>query len=193
MKRNMSNKVPDNAKKVYESRYFRAYTWQQELFDGTYREFEAVEHVGYVLIIAITEDGKYIAQRNMQPGDKDFYNSIIAGRLETFDEDPIERAKIELLEEAGMEAKSIDIFEAVHSRGMFIYDAYIILAKDCKKVTSVADDPGEKIENVYLSLDGFLDFLDHENAKNKTLAPYVLRLKYDKEYRERFLDLIRKS
>ncbi|MCA9356258.1 NUDIX hydrolase [Candidatus Nomurabacteria bacterium] len=186
----MSNKVPDNAKKVYESKYFRAYTWQQELFDGTFREFEAVEHVGYVLIIAITEDGHYVAQRNMQPGDSGYFNSNIAGRLETFDEDPIERAKIELLEEAGMQAKSIEVFDVIHSRGMFIYDAYIILAKGCKKVADIADDPGEKIENILLPFDEFLDFLVADNAKNKTLAPYVLKLKHNKEYREKFLDVV---
>ena len=52
--------IPDNAKIVFNGILFDVYHWEQKMFDGTTRTFEAVRRIPTTQILAVTEQKKIV-------------------------------------------------------------------------------------------------------------------------------------
>jgi hypothetical protein len=96
--------IPSHAKKVFEGVIFDVYQWEQKMFDGSVETYEKLKRNGTVEIIAVTKDKKIIVLKESQPARSEFTN-LISGRIER-GETPLETARKELLEEAGMKAST---------------------------------------------------------------------------------------
>jgi ADP-ribose pyrophosphatase len=95
----MSKKIPPNAKKVFTGIISDIYQWEQELFDGTTTTFERIRFKDGAFVIA-TVGEKVIITHQEQPAHTPFIG-LPGGGFDTYDEDPLECAKRELLEETG--------------------------------------------------------------------------------------------
>ena len=73
--------------------------------ETSYREF--CLHIGAVCVIPITDDGMVVMERQYRYAHGRVFFEIPAGKLDSADEDPLEAAKRELLEETGAVAEKI--------------------------------------------------------------------------------------
>jgi ADP-ribose pyrophosphatase len=102
----MSN-IPEHAKKVFSGLIFDVYHWEQELFDGTTTTFEALKRKGTAVVLPILDNGNFLMCIQEQPGYSKRLD-FLGGRQDN-DEDLLETAKRELLEESGYEAELYDL------------------------------------------------------------------------------------
>ncbi len=160
----MKAKVPippqpilSEAKVVFKGIIFDVYQWQQKQFDGSYITFEKIKRADSALVIPVTEDGKIIIVEQEQPGVKK-YSDFLGGRVNQ-GEDPLDAAKRELLEEAGLKAKEIVLWDAHHKSFKVESVVYIFIAKGCKKVQEPKLEVGEKIQLKYYTFEEFIDLV----------------------------------
>src|SRR5258708_1840735 len=100
------SKIPEHARKVFTGIMYDVYQWDQEMFDGTTRVFEALAREDAVSVIPIIDD-KLVMIKEEQPG-REMYNAFPAGGMKP-GETPIEAAKRELYEETGMTFKDMTL------------------------------------------------------------------------------------
>jgi len=148
-------KIPDNAKCVFEGKLFNVYHWEQELFDGSFATFEMLKRKHTVRIIA-TQGNDIFYVDEKQP-DRPSFKSLISGGADNYDEDPLETAKRELLEETGMISDDWKLFLKTNSLPKQDWPVYTYIAKNCKKITEPNLDAGEKIKVCKTSIDDFCD------------------------------------
>jgi len=155
-------KVPDDAKEIFKGEVFNVYHWEQENKDGSTTTQEMLRRPDTVQIIA-TEKNKVLFAKQKQPRTKVFF-SPFGGRVEK-DEDPLETAKRELLEESGYES---DDWELLKKREPYSnkmeWTIYTYIARNCKKVAPQNLEPEEDIEVVSLRFKKFVDLMFDEEA-----------------------------
>lgn len=174
-------KIPNDAKRVFKGVIFDVYQWQQKMFDGSTETFEILKRPNTVEVIAI-KDGKICLSHQSQPTKSDFY-SLFGGRAEE-GEDPLVTAKRELLEESGMESESWELYKSYMPLHKMDWTIYTYIAKDCKKVTDIKLDPGEKIETKELKFDKFIEFVLSDKYWGNELVIDVLRMKVEGKLEE---------
>lgn len=103
-------KIPSHAKNVFSGVIFDIYQREQEMFDGSTAVFEAGIRPSTVIIIPIVGD-KIALAHERQPG-KDWYTTMISGRIDA-GEEPLAAAKRELEEEAGMVSEDWELYSKV--------------------------------------------------------------------------------
>ncbi len=129
---------------------------------------EIVYHPGAVGIIAICENKLILVRQYRSPFD-DYLLEIPAGKLKK-DEDPLECAKRELLEETGFIGDFEKIGEFATSPGFSNEIIHIFLCKNAKYQTDDYKHEGE-IENiVFLNLDDALKMLENNEIKDLKTA-----------------------
>lgn len=171
--------IPDNAKRVFRGVVFDVYQWEQEGYDGKLRTFEKLKRYDTALIIPITENGKIIIAKQEQPGKKPFIG-LVGGRLNE-NEDPLEAAKRELLEETGYEATEWSLLDAVQTVSKIEWAWYTFIAKGCHKVAEQNLDGAEKVDLLLVDFDEFCSMvLDSDfDRDNKGLKIKILEAKLD--------------
>lgn len=99
---------------VYAGKFFKVHRDAVRLPDGTRSEREYIRHPGAVGIVALTDDGAVVLERQYRyaPG-RDFVE-IPAGKLEA-GEAHLETGKRELLEETGYEAARWEYLGLIHN------------------------------------------------------------------------------
>lgn len=118
-----------------------------ELPDGTViAEYYVRESRGFVVLFAMTADGRIVMVRQYRYGSDAIHLELPAGMLEG-DEDPWACAARELLEETGYEAagweKVADYYvEPVRSKAR----TYVFLARNARRVREPALDASEVLE-----------------------------------------------
>jgi len=167
-----SQPIPKNAKKVFQGVMFDVYQWKQKMFDGNYKTFEKVRRPDSVNVIPVM-DGKLVLTKQKQPGGKSFIGCL-GGRIDK-GENPLQAAKRELLEEAGLTAKKFILWEAAHITGKMDAAFYTFIAKDCKQSEEAEPDSGEKIELISVSIDEFVDLTADNNFRDTEIALKVFR------------------
>lgn len=136
--------IPDNAKCVFAGKIFDVYQWPQELFDGTTETFEMLRRHDTVKIIAI-KDKRIVITKQKQPG-KDWFYDFPGGRNDHPEENELEAAQREMLEETGMTFRSWRLIE-VHQPFMKMdWLVYTFLATDFVSQSKQNLDAGELIE-----------------------------------------------
>ena len=165
--------IPENAQKVFKGKIFDVYQWQQELFDGSKTTFKKVRRTDTVNVLPITDDGKIILTEQEQPGMPSFIG-VLGGRIDR-DESPLEAAKRELMEEAGMEANEFVLWYAEQFLEKTDWAIYSFVAKGCKTLEEQKLDSGEKIKLIYLTFDEFLDIVARDNYRDWDVSLKVLK------------------
>ena len=172
----LSMKLPPTAKKVFQGKIFSVFQWEQELYDGTTATFEALDRPGTIQIIP-TVDDQILLSYEEQPTRPLSY-TFLGGRQEP-DEDPLETAKRELLEETGYESHDWELLKTYNSEGKIQWTTYLYAARNCKKVAEPHLDGGEKIEVKRVGWDKFLEIVSAEDFWGQNIANDILRMRLD--------------
>jgi len=135
--------IPDHAKKVFTGVIFDVYQWEQKMYDGTTKTFEKLKRPDTVVIFPVLSDGTILLTEQEQPGREPFIDAP-SGRADE-NEDPLETAKRELLEETGYVADEYTLWKTVCPVSKIDWVCYTFIAKRCKKVQDQHLDSGEKI------------------------------------------------
>ena len=170
--------IPPHASRVFKGVIYDIYQWEQVLFDGTKTTFEKAKRADTTVVFPILPDGTILLTRQQQPGSAGFSYCGAGGRVEE-GEDPFDTAVRELREETGHEAGEWVLWDAVQPMGKLDWAVYILLAKQCKKVTEISPDAGEKIEVLPVTFEEFLDIATLPNFAEKEVVPRVLAAKAD--------------
>ncbi len=169
-------KIPKKAKRVFTGILFDVHQWQQELFDGSTTTFEAIRRIPTVQIIATTTDDKIVLLREEQPYVGSF-TSVPGGRVER-GSTPEETVKQELLEELGMEAGELDLWQKHAFSSTIVWESYDYIARKCSRLGKPRLEPGERIEPYLVTLDQLLVEVEKPSFRNKRLADKLFRIRH---------------
>lgn len=139
-----TRQVPPNATQVFQGVIFDVYHWEQELFDGSTKTFEMLKRPDSVVVIAIKGD-KIIVLEEEQPGDTSSSHSFPGGRSDLEDEDELQAAQRELLEETGLTFSNWKLIAAVQPHAKIDWIVYTFLATEFVSQVDQTLDAGEKI------------------------------------------------
>lgn len=152
--------VPDNAKLVFTGKIFDMYQWPQKLFDGTTETFEMLRRKDTVKIIAI-KDNKVIVTRQKQPR-KDWFYDFPGGRNDRPEENELDAAKREMLEETGMIFRSWRLVEARQPFMKIDWLVYTFVATDFGSQKPQNLDGGELVEVEEISFNKLKNLVNTE-------------------------------
>lgn len=169
--------IPNNAERVFKGRIFDVYQWDQRLFDGKVATFEKIKRSDTVNVIPVTVDKKIVLSKQEQPGGSPFIG-VLGGRIDE-GETPLEAAKRELMEEAGMDCQNWVLWDSEQLLEKIDWAIYTFVAKDCRRVAGQSVDAGEKIKLIYVSFDEFIDVVAKENYRDLEIVLKIFRLLKD--------------
>lgn len=92
------------SQEIFNGKILHVFRDTVELPDGSGSFRELIRHVGAVAVIPVTEDGKVIIERQFRYPFDEVITEIPAGKLDSIQEDHLEAAKRELVEETGITA-----------------------------------------------------------------------------------------
>lgn len=147
--------IPAHAERVFRGVIFDVYQWQQEMFDGSRATFEMLKRPNTVVVIPVDGAGNVFYSWQEQPGKPPFLG-LFGGRADSADEAPLETARRELLEEAGLEAAAWVEWHSFNPASKIDWTVYYFIAKGCRTVAGQALDGGERIEIRKAPLDVFV-------------------------------------
>lgn len=101
---NLTEKMK-TSREVFSGTLLHVYSDEIILPDGKESIREYIRHVGAVAVIPVTEDGNVIMERQYRYPVGDVILEIPAGKLNSKEEDRLQAAKRELLEETGITAQ----------------------------------------------------------------------------------------
>ena len=175
--------IPPHAKKVFSGVIFDVYQWEQKLYDGSTATFERLRRPATLVVIPEV-DGKIAIADQEQPNKGQFL-SLLGGRQDN-DEDPLDGAKRELLEEAGLMSDDWKLWKTVAPYNKVLWTIYIYIARHCKKVAPQHIDAGEKITVRELTFEGFIEAVLSEEFCGHEIVEQVLRMKLEPKKLEVF-------
>lgn len=179
--------IPAHAKRVFEGKIFDIYQWEQLLYDGSKAIFEKAKRKSdSVGVLPITETGKILLTKQEQPQEKPFIGAI-GGRMDQ-GETPLETAKREMLEEAGLEAENWDLFLAVQYDLKVDWVCYTFIAKGLTQKER-ALEAGEKIEIIEVSFDEYMDIILEDDYRDPEIAFHILKAKQKPQEFEKIREL----
>ena len=100
---NLIEKTVDSSE-VFAGEMLHVYRDNIELPNGMMATREYVKHVGAVAVVALTENGSVVMEKQYRYPARRVVTEIPAGKLDSLEEDRLEAAKRELREETGIEA-----------------------------------------------------------------------------------------
>lgn len=167
-------KIPDNAKRVFEWKTFDVYQWEQEMFDGRKKTWERLKRNHSVDIIAISPEKEIYILEEQQPGRSPFF-WLVWGTCED-EEEPLETAKRELLEETGLVSDDWELFWKYTRSSRIDYNSHIFIARNCiKKQWQNLDEGGELINFKKLNWEDFLQVVADPKFRVQEFALEALR------------------
>ncbi len=173
--------IPKDAKKVFEGIIFDAYHWDQKQFDGSVKTFEMLRRPGSVQILPIIED-KIIIVKETQPTYPERYGLV--GGQQDKDEQPLNAAKREMLEEIGYASEQWELLATKNLYTRIDWTIQTFIARECKKIAEQNLDPGEKITPMLVSFDEFMEIIIDPNFQSKDLSLDILTLYYKGQLEE---------
>ena len=177
-------KIPQNAKCVFKGILFDIYQYEQKMFDGNYKTFEKITRLPSVQILAITKDNKIMLLNEEQPG-RGKYIGVPGGMVER-NENHLESAKKELLEELGMKSVNWTLYKEINFGDKIDWPCYYYIAKNCKKIQEPRLEVGEKIESFEVDFDKFIEIVLDEKFKNEQFRQMIFKMKHTKGELEKF-------
>ena len=179
----MKDAITEEGKwKVLKSEYLFKRPWLTvrrdcvELPDGRQNpEFYVLEYPDWVNVIAITEDGQFVMERQYRHGLGKTCFEIPAGGMEK-DETPLEAAKRELMEETGYgEGEWTNIMNVSGNSSTTNNISHCFVAKGVKKISGQHLDSTEDLEIVLLSRDQVKDLMVNDQIRQSLMAAPLWR------------------
>ncbi len=181
--------LPENAKRVFKGKIFEVWQWEQKLYDGSSGIFERVKRPNTAQVIATSGD-KILIQKQEQPDWTSTYHSLPGGRCDDGPEDPLAAAKRELLEESGYVSDDWVLWKEETPLNKMIWTIYTFIARNCKKQTEPKLDAGEKIENIWVDFERFLELAEETLFYDRASLKMLMQMKVDAVEKEKFRKLI---
>ena len=179
----MKDAITEEGKwKVLKSEYLFKRPWLTvrrdcvELPDGRQNpEFYVLEYPDWVNVIAITEDGQFVMERQYRHGLGKTCFEIPAGVMEK-DETPLEAAKRELMEETGYgEGELTNIMNVSGNSSTTNNISHCFVAKGVKKISGQHLDSTEDLEIVLLSREQVKDLMVNDQIRQSLMAAPLWR------------------
>ena len=179
----MKDAITEKGKwKVLKSEYLFKRPWLTvrrdcvELPDGRQNpEFYVLEYPDWVNVIAITEDGQFVMERQYRHGLGKTCFEIPAGVMEK-GETPLEAAKRELMEETGYgEGEGTNIMNVSGNSSTTNNISHCFVAKGVKKISGQHLDSTEDLEIVLLSRDQVKDLMVNDQIRQSLMAAPLWR------------------
>ena len=114
-------------REIYRGRVLNMFVDTVRLPNGKEAERELCEHIGAVAIVAVTDDGRVVMEKQYRHPHERIFLEIPAGKLDSKNEDHLLAAKRELREETGAVADEmiyigeIDTTPALMDERIFLY------------------------------------------------------------------------
>jgi len=180
--------IPSKAALVFKGVIFSTYQWEQELYDGSTATFEKLQRPDSAQVIAV-KDGKILITRERQPN-REEYIGLLGGRIDE-GEDPLDGAKRELREEAGLASNDWELYKTYTPYNKIKWDAYLYIAKNCVHVGDHQHDAGEDLTVLELTFDEFIEEMCKESFQGSLLANDILRMRVNETldaFKKKLLD-----
>ena len=188
---NQNNQLPENAKLVFKGQIFDVYQWEQKMFDGSVEIFEKIKRPNTAVAIA-TVGGKILIQEQKQPDKQNWFLSLPGGRCDK-NEEPLQAAKRELLEETGYASDDWELWKEINPVIKMIWTSYIYIARNCKQKSEQKLDAGEKIKTKLIDFEDFLLLSENETFYEQELRRFLYRLRLYPEEKQKFHQLLFKK
>ncbi len=150
-------------RQVLDTPYLQIRSEQVELPDGTVLEdYYIIENRGWVGVVPITEDGRFLINKQYKHGIGREVLEFPAGGIDPHEDDPRESAKRELLEETGhsVEPDGLEFLaHMVANPTGAVTEVWWYLAHDVRKTGTQKIDPAEVIENLLVTPAELLELL----------------------------------
>lgn len=183
-----SQPIPKTAKQVFKGKVFEIWQWQQTMFDGSVKIFEKAKRNSSVGVFPVTKDGKIVITKQQQPQMKPFI-SLLGGVVDP-GELPMDTAKRELMEEAGLEAENVELWYSIQPVTKVEWPIYLYVARGCEKISEQALDSGEKIEVKHVDWNEFLKIVTQDNFRDREIAFKFLRAMQNPDELSKLKDFI---
>ncbi len=144
-----------SSRQVLDTPYLKLRCEQIELPEGTIlSEYYIIENRGWVGIVPITEDGHFIINKQYKHGIGLEVLEFPAGGIDEDEDDPLQAAQRELMEETGYSVSPENIKplgQMIANPTSAVTRAWWFLARDVQKTGSQKIDPAEVIENMLVT------------------------------------------
>lgn len=168
-------KLPRKAKLVFKGKIFSVYQWPQKLYDGSTAIFEMLKRLYTVQVIPTIGD-KILISKQIQPQHKKYFYSLFGGRIDG-KETPLQAAKRELLEEAGLISNDWELFDTNQPLQKMDWTIYTYIARNCKKTKNKNPDAGEKIKTIALTFKQFTDLIFNNDFRGQNIMYEIVKAK----------------
>lgn len=149
--------MSDGKWRVTASRYIHQDRWISLRADDCVTDEGAVvapyyvlEYPDWVEIVALDADDNVLLVKQYRHGLGDISLELPAGGMDPGETDPVAAARRELLEETGCAGTFSLVGEARPNAGTHTNRSHIVLARDVVRVAEPKDDPGERIETLWV-------------------------------------------
>jgi len=113
--------------------------------------YYVLEYPDWVEIVALDADNNVLLVRQYRHGLGDISTELPAGGMDPGETDPVAAGGRELLEETGCAGTLSLVGESRPNAGTHTNRTHIVLARDVVRVAAPKDDPGERIETLWVS------------------------------------------
>lgn len=165
--------IPKEAVKKFTGVIFDVYQWEQKMFDGSTETFEMLKRPDTVQVIATADDKVFVGFES-QPTKENFY-ALFGGRVDE-NENTLDAAKRELLEESGMASNDWELYKKYSPYHKIDWTSHVYIARNCQKIAKQTLDAGEKINVKELSFDDFINVVTNENFQAKEITIDILKM-----------------
>ncbi len=142
-----------DSKLVYDGKVIKVCEEHVRVETGNIATREIVMHRGAVDVVALTDDNKIVLEKQYRKAIDDVVLEIPAGKIEHDDDDIKGRARTELMEETGFDAKDIKlIHKSFPSVGYSKEEIYFYLATELTPGKPCTEE-GENIEILLMDFD----------------------------------------
>ncbi|MFF9436512.1 NUDIX hydrolase [Streptomyces sp. NPDC014735] len=126
--------------------------------NGRESDWDILQGSRTVALVAFTEDDRGILVRQYRPGPGKVLAELPGGLVGP-EEDVVNAALRELLEETGYQAGTAEVVMRTYLASYATHVRYAVLARDCRKVAEPTPDPEEFVEPVTLPQDEYVAHL----------------------------------
>jgi ADP-ribose pyrophosphatase len=158
------------------------------MFDGSIEVFEMLKRPNTSVTIPTVQD-KILVLKQQQPNWPRSRLSLPGGRCD-WNEDSLEAAQRELLEETGYHSTDWKLWKEENPVSKIEWTVFTYIARNCTKVEEPKLDAGERISPRLISFDEFLMLSEDPSFYEKELSAFLLMMRANKKQRDDFRRLL---